>query len=134
MSEKYKTKAKRYRPTFLLPLMPKVIGKWIHDQGYLHWNELLKFINQISFRAKCSKDTSLSRLTNLILNGAQNGKYIGMDSIDLQKMRDTLDQKILLKKRNCLGFSDKTRKWFHLYLAKRDFLFHWIMCFQNQGP
>ena len=123
MFEKYKTKAKRYRHTFLLPLISKVIGKWIHNQGYLHWNELLKFIHQISFTAKCSKDTSLSWLTNLILNSAQNGKYIGMVSIDLQIMCDTLDQKILLKKRNCLGFSDKTMKWFHLYLTKRDFLF-----------
>ena len=123
MSEKYKTKAKRYRPTFLLPLMPKVIGKWIHDQGYLHWNELLKFINQISFRAKCSKDTSLSRLTNLILNGAQNGKYIGMDSIDLQKMRDTLGQKILLKKGIAWVFQIKLGNGFICISQKEIFCF-----------
>ena len=55
----------------------------------------------------------------MILNGAQNGKHTSMILIDLQKAFDTLDQKILLDKTNCIGFSDKRIKWFHSYLTNR---------------
>ena len=39
--------------------------------------------------------------------------------IDLQKTFDTLDHIIILDKMKCIGFSDKTLKWFHSYLTKR---------------
>ena len=59
----------------------------------------------------------LSQLTDMILNGAENGKCTGMSLIGLQKVFDTLDHKILLDNMNCIDFSDKTIKWFHLYLT-----------------
>ena len=37
--------------------------------------------------------------------------------INLQKAFDTLDHKIVLDKMKCIGFSDKTLKWFHSYLT-----------------
>ena len=42
-----------------------------------------------------------------------------MSLIDLQKAFDTLDHIIILDKMKCIGFSDKTLKWFHSYLTKR---------------
>ena len=39
--------------------------------------------------------------------------------IDLQKAFDTLDYNILLDKMKCIGFSDKTLKWFYSYLSNR---------------
>ena len=39
--------------------------------------------------------------------------------IDLQKAFETLDHKILLAKMKCIGFSDKTIKWFHSYVTNR---------------
>ena len=42
-----------------------------------------------------------------------------MSLIDLQKAFDTIGHKILLGKMKCIGFSDKTIKWFHSYLTNR---------------
>ena len=57
----------------------------------------------------------------MILNNTENGKHTGMMLIDLQKTFDTLDHKILLEKMKCVGFSNKTTKWFHSYLTSRAF-------------
>ena len=52
----------------------------------------------------------------MILNEAENVRQTGMILIDLQKVFDTLDHKILFDKMKPIGFSDKTTKWFHSYL------------------
>ena len=108
------------RPISLLSLLSKVIGKSIHDQtqDHLQRNELL-YSYQSGFRANHSTDTCLSQLTDMILNGAENGKHTGIILIDIQKVFDTLDHKILLQKIKCIGFLDKTIKWFHSYLTNR---------------
>ena len=71
------------------------------------------YIYQSGFRANHSTDTCLSQLTDMILNGADNGKHTSMILIDLQKAFDTLDHTILLEKMKCKGFSNKTIRWFH---------------------
>ena len=55
----------------------------------------------------------------MILSDAENGKHSGMVLINLQNAFDTLDHTLLLEKIKCIGFSDKTTKWFHSYLTKR---------------
>ena len=115
-----KIEAKNYRPIFLLLLISKVIEKSINDQtqDYLQRNEL-PYSYQSGFRANRSTDTSLSQLTDMILNSAENGKHTGMILIDLQKAFHTLDHKILSDKMRCIGFSDYAIKWFHSYLTNR---------------
>ena len=44
---------------------------------------------QAGFRINYSTDTCLSRLTDMILNGVENGEHTGMILIDLQKTLDT---------------------------------------------
>ena len=87
-----KTEAKNYRPISLSSLISKVIEKSIHDQtqNYLQRNGLL-YIYQSGFRTNHSTDTCLSRLTDMISNGAENWKHTGVILIDLQKVFDTLD-------------------------------------------
>ena len=51
---------------------------------------------------------------DIILNGPENGKHTGTILIDLQKVFDALDHKILLYKMKCTCFCDKTIKWFDL--------------------
>ena len=106
-----KTESKNYRPISLLPLISKVIQKSVHDQTQdcLQRNGCGTFINQLSEKIILC----LSWLTDLILNGAENGKHTGMILIDHQKAFDTLGNKIFLDKMKCIGFSDKTIKWFH---------------------
>ena len=45
---------------------------------------------QSDFRANHFTDTCLSQLTEMTLNGAENGKYAGMTLISLQEAFDTL--------------------------------------------
>ena len=54
--------------------------------------------------------------------------------IDIQKAFDTLDHKFLLDKMKCIGFSDKTIKWFHSYLANRVFFVSLDNVFSEEGP
>ena len=74
-----KTKAKDYRPIFLLPLISKVTEKSIHNQtqDYFQRNELL-YSCHADFRVNHSTDKYLSQLTDKLLNGAENGKHTGM--------------------------------------------------------
>ena len=59
------------------------------------------------------------QLTDIILNGTENGKHTGLNLIDLRKAFDILSHKILLGKMNCIGFPDKSTKWFLSYLTNR---------------
>ena len=65
---------------------------------------------------------------------AENGKHTGMILIDLQKAFETLEHTSLLDKMKCIGFSDKTIKWFHSHFTHRAFSCHWTMSFRKQGP
>ena len=104
----------------MLPLIAKVIEKPIYDQtqDYLQRNELL-YSYQSGFRANCSTDTRLSRLTDMILNGAESRQTTVMILINLQKAFYTLNHKIVLDKMKCIGFSDKTITWVHSYPTNR---------------
>ena len=97
--KRIKTKAKNYRPISLFPLISKVIKKSIHDQtqGYLQRNGLL-YIYQSDFRANHFTNTCLFRLTDMIINGAENRKLTGMILNDLQKAFDTLFMKFFKAK------------------------------------
>ena len=65
-------------------------------QNYSQRNVLL-YLYQLGFRANHSTHKCLSRLTNMILNSAENRKHTGMLLNDLQKAVDILDHKILFK-------------------------------------
>ena len=68
-----------------------------------------------------SIDTCLSQLTEVILNGLENDWLhtdFNWSSKDFWRLRS---HKILLEKIKCIGFSDKSIKWFHVYLTNRPF-------------
>ena len=70
----------------------------------------------------------------MILNGADNAKHSGIILIDLQQAFDTLNHTILLEKMNCIGFSNKTVRWFHSYLMNRAFFVSLEMTCWKQRP
>ena len=128
-----KNEAKNYRPISLLPLISKVIEQSIQNQtqDYLQKNVLL-YSYQSGFRAPNSTDTCLPQLTDMILNGAENGNYTGMISIDLQKAFDTLDHKILFAKMKCIGFSNKTINFTRIS-QRAFFSFHQALYFGSRN-
>ena len=110
-----------------------MIEKSVHKQtrDYLQRNEF-PYIYLSGFRANHSTYTCLSRLTDMILNGAENRKHTGMILINLQKASGTFDHKILLDKIWYICISGKTIKWFHSYLKAAPFSFHKKMYFRKQ--
>ena len=116
-----KTDPKNYRLVSLLPLVSKVIKKVIHNQTeiFLNKNKILCKC-QSGFRKSFSTNSCLT-LTDKINKHFESGKYTDLILIDLQKTFDTIDHEILLKKMECIGFSEKVILWFESYLSGRTF-------------
>ena len=129
-----KTEGKNYRYISLLPLISKVIEKSIYNktQDYLQRNELL-YSYQSGFRANCSADARLSRLTDMVLNGVESRQTTVIILINLQRAFYTLNHKIVLDKMKCIGFSDKKITWVHSYLTNRFIFFSVGIVFSESG-
>ena len=85
-------------------------------------NILYKF--QSGFRKFHSTDSCLSYLQDKVAKGFDSGLLTGMILIDLQKVFDTVDHKILIEKLKCMGFSNDVTKWFECCLSKIMFSVH----------
>ena len=68
-----------------------------------------------------STNLCLSFLTYKILKSFDEGLLTEMILIDLQIAFDTVNNEILLKKLEAIGFSDKYIRWFRSYLYERIF-------------
>ena len=123
-SEKYsKTDVDNYRPVSILTIISKVFERVVYDQveSYLDWKNLLyKF--QSGFRSRYSTVTYLTYLTDFIKFQMDQGHFIGIILLDLQKAFDTVDHGILLVKLKALGLSHDVSRWFQSYLSDRQHL------------
>ena len=122
MQERFKIDPKNYSPVSILPLVLKVIEKFVHNQTeiFLNKNKIL-YKSQSGFRKSFSMNSCLTLLTDKINKGFESGKYKGLILIDLQKAFHTLDHEIPLKRMGCRRFSKKIISWFELYLSGRTF-------------
>ena len=117
-----RTYPKNYHPISLLPLIPKILEKVIHEQATKFFDKckiLYKF--QSGFRKNHSTDFCLFYLTDKKSNGFNSGLLTGMILINLQKAFDTIEHYILLQKWSLLGFSNEVIDWFRSYLRSRKF-------------
>ena len=116
-----KTEVGNYRPVSILTILSKVFERVVYDQveSYLNQKRLLyKF--QSEFRSRFSTDTCLIHLTDFIKFQMDQGHYVGMILLDLQKAFDTVDHGILLMKLEPLGLSKDVTRWFQSYLSDRQ--------------
>ena len=116
-----KTEVGNYRPVSILTIFSKVFERVVYDQveSYLDQKKLLyKF--QSGFRSRYSTDTCLTHLTDFIKFQMDQGHFVGMFLLDLQKAFDTVDHGILLMNLNALGLSQDVSRWFHFYLSDRQ--------------
>lgn len=74
---------------------------------------------QFGFRAAYSTDTCFIHLFDYIQQNFDEGKYVGMILLDLQKAFDTVNHAILLSKLQSIGFRNTAVKWFISYLTGR---------------
>ena len=103
--------------------MSKVTERVVHSQliEHLEKNEII-FDYQSGFRSKHSVNNCIVHISNQILKGYEVKKSTDMILIDLQKVFDTLDHQILLKKLRYIGFSPETVRWFESYLKNRNLI------------
>ena len=114
-----KTEVANYRPVSILTIISKVFERVVYDQveSYLDQKKLLyKF--QSGFRSRYSTNTCLTHLTDFIKFQMDQGHFVGMVLLDLQKAFDTVDHGILLVKFKALGFSQDVSRWFQSYLSE----------------
>ena len=88
-----------YRPVSILPVASNVLENIVYNQmqNYLEQNNLI-YAFQPGFRSAHSTDTALTFLADKLRANMDEGLYIGMVLIDLQKAFDTVDYTILTKK------------------------------------
>ena len=103
--------------------MSKFIERVVHNQLIEHLGKCkIIFDYQSGFRTKHFVNTCLAHLSNQILKGFEARKSTGMILIDLQKVLDTLDHQILLKKLKYIDVSPEIVRWFASYLKNRNLI------------
>ena len=117
-----KTDPSNYKLSSLWSSISKFLKRVIHNQtnAFLKGNNLL-YNYQSGFRTNHSTNQCLSRLTDKILKGIDEGLLTGMILIDLKKAFNTINHEILFKKLKAKGFSEWCITWFQSYLSKRIF-------------
>ena len=116
-----KTEVGNYRPVSILTINSTVFGRVVYDQveSYLDQKKrLYKF--QSGFRSRYSIDTCIAHLTDFIKFQMDQGHFVGMVLLDLQKAFDTVDHGILLIKLKALGLSQDVSRWFQSYSSDRQ--------------
>lgn len=100
-----------------MKVFEKIVPKQVSD--FFEFNDILNK-SQSSFKNSYSTDTAALCISDFILEKLPEGQYVGAVLVDLKKAIDTIDHKILLKKRFSYGLQDTSFDWFQSYLSHRE--------------
>ena len=110
-----------YRPISILPIISKILERWIHSNMYSYLNENNFIPNcQSGFRPLHSTESTLSDLINECFQAMNHGKITGTVFLDFSKAFDCVDHTILLEKLEKLNMSISVINWFKSYLSDRS--------------
>ena len=109
-----------YRPISLLPLPGKLLERVVHSHvmSFLEGRSLLN-PNQGGFRGGRSTTDTISKFTDDIFQGINDGEVTMATFIDLKKAFDTVDHEILVHKLYKIGVRGLTLEWIINYLSDR---------------
>ena len=119
-----KTEMKNFRPIALLPVMSKVLEKFVsrwlnkHMEENGLWND-----KQHGYRSNRSTASALLQLQEDIMTKYEEGHDVAIMAYDASAAFDTIVHSILLDKLKLYGCSDFVIKWFTSYLSDR-----WQFC------
>ena len=116
-----KLQVENYRPISVLPVLSKVVERVVHSQLNAHLHQLdFLYQHQYGFRRGHSTEQAITQLNNWVLESMDEGKVTGLLFIDISKAFDSLNHKVLLRKLEHLGLSERSLRWFRSYLADRQ--------------
>ena len=96
-----KTEVGNYRPVSILSIISKVFERVVYDQIQTYLDERKLLYNfQSGFRPRFSTDTCLIHLTDYIKFQMDEGYFVGMVLLVLQKAFDTVDHYFIDKIRS----------------------------------
>ena len=117
-----KLQVENYRPISVLPVLIKVVERVVHSQlnaAHLHQLDFL-YQHRYGFRHGHSTEQAITQLNNWVLESMDEGKVTGLLFVDISKAFDSLNHKVLLRKLEHLGLSERSLRWFRSYLADRQ--------------
>ena len=98
-----------------------VLSIVMHSQLNAHLHQLdFLYQHQYGFRRGHSTEQAITQLNNWVLESMDEGKVTGLLFIDISKAFDSLNHKVLLRKLEHLGLSERSLRWFRSYLADRQ--------------
>ncbi len=110
-----------YRPISLLPVVSKIIEKWVVKQLIEHLNNSYTAVHpmQFGFRAHHSTETAITMFVEKTKCLLDRNACVGAIFLDLKRAFDTVDHRVLLAKLSRFNFSTSALKWMGSYLADR---------------
>ena len=110
-----------YRPISILPIISKILERWVHSVVYSYLDECnLIPCCQSGFRPLHSTETTLHDLTNTCYQAMERGEMTGTVFIDLSKAFDSVNHEIILGKLEQSNMSTSVINWFKSYLYERS--------------
>lgn len=111
-----------YRPVSILPIISKVIEKFVTNQLINHLNLGYHSLNemQFGFRPKHSTETTLCYFVEQLKFMLDKGGVVGTIFIDLKKAFDTVNHNVLLSKLSTHNVSANAIEWMASYLHNRQ--------------
>ena len=106
-----------------MPVLSKVVERVVHSQLNAHLHQLdFLYQQQYRFWRGHSTEQAITQLImiNWVLESMDEGKVTGLLFVDIFKAFDSLNHKVLLRKLNHLGVSERSLRWFRSYLADRQ--------------
>uniref|UniRef100_A0A8C6SXY0 Reverse transcriptase domain-containing protein n=1 Tax=Neogobius melanostomus TaxID=47308 RepID=A0A8C6SXY0_9GOBI len=116
-----KTDKHNYRPINILPVVSKIIEKWVVKLLTEHLNRSHNPLHpmQFGFRTHHSTEGAISVFLEKTKRFLDKNSCVGAVFLDLKKAFDTVDHKILLTKLSHFNFSEKAINWMKSYLTNR---------------
>ena len=105
-----------YKPITALPILSKILERFVHSQIYNHPSENnILSPQQFGFTRKLSTSTALAFFMDNIVDNADNGPVTASVFLDFSKDFDMVDHAILLLKLKSVGLDDNSLSWPHSY-------------------
>ena len=105
----------------MLPVLSKVVERVVHSQVNAHLHQLnFLYQHQYGFMRGHSTEQAITQLKNWGLESMDEGKVTDLLFVDICKAFDSLNHKVLLRKLEHLGLSERSLRRFRSYLTDRQ--------------